>query len=455
MIDAKILIVEDNEDMAFTLSKVLKKEGYQIFSANTGEKGLEIFEQELIDLVLLDLKLPKINGIVVLKRIKDMDNDSIVIMMTAMSDAKPAIEAMKKGAYDYLMKPFELDELKLVVKKALEVHQLKREVVRLRREHEEKNPSDSIYGKSESIDKIRELIKIVAQTPKTTVLIQGESGTGKELVANAIHESSNRVNMPFIKLNCSAIPDNLLESELFGHEKGSFTDAKNMKKGLFELANGGTLFLDEISSMKLELQPKLLRVIESQTFKRIGGVTDIHIDVRLITATNTDLLTLVNNKQFRDDLYYRLKVMEINLQPLRERKEDILILVKLFLENFNKDFNRNVQKLNKETENLLLTYQWPGNIRELKNVIERGVILCQEEQLLPEHLPLELQEGGGRRPASSSKISFGNVSLQEMERYHIMEVLKSVRNNKSKAARILDISRSTLREKLKGYEIPE
>ena len=455
MTDVKILIVEDNEDMAFTLSKVLKKEGYQVFTANTGEKGLEIFEHELIDLVLLDLKLPKINGIVVLKRIKDMDNDSIVIMMTAMSDAKPAIEAMKKGAYDYLMKPFELDELKLVVKKALEVHQLKREVVRLRREHEEKNPLDAIYGKSESIDKIRELIKIVAQTPKTSVLIQGESGTGKELVANAIHESSSRANMPFIKLNCSAIPDNLMESELFGHEKGSFTDAKNMKKGMFELANGGTIFLDEISSMKIELQPKLLRVIESQVFKRIGGVTDIHIDVRVIAATNTDLLTLVNNKQFRDDLYYRLKVMEINLQPLRDRKEDISILVKLFLENFNKDFNRNVQKLNKETENLLLTYQWPGNIRELKNVIERGVILCQGEQLLPEHLPMELQEGGGRSLVSSSQVSFGNVSLQEMERYHILEVLKTVKNNKSKAARILEISRSTLREKLKGYEIPE
>ena len=455
MNDTKILIIEDNEDMVFTLSKVLKKEGYHIYSSNTGEEGLKIFQQELIDLVLLDLKLPKINGIEVLKRIKEMDNDIIAIMMTALNDAKPAIDAMKKGAYDYLMKPFELDELKLVVKKALEVHKLKREVARLKWEHEQNNPLDSIYGSSDTINEIRNLIKIVSETPKTSVLIQGESGTGKELVANAIHESSNRANMPFIKLNCSAIPDNLLESELFGHEKGSFTDAKNMKKGLFELANGGTIFLDEISSMKLELQPKLLRVIETQSFRRIGGVTDINIDVRVITATNTDLLELVKNKNFRDDLYYRLKVMEINLQPLRERTEDILILVKIFIEAFNKDFNRNVQKLDKETEKMLLQYHWPGNVRELKNVIERGVILCQDEKLLPEHLPLELQDGGGKPPISSGKVSLGNVSLQEMEKYHICEVLKSVNGNKSKAARILDISRSTLREKLKGYQLSQ
>ena len=450
MENVKILIVEDNEDLTFTLSKVLKKEGYDVFTANSGEEGIAIFRKEIVDLILLDLKLPKMNGIDVLKQIKDTDSDILVLMMTALTDAKPAIEAMKKGAYDYLMKPFELDELKLVVKKALETHQLKREVARLKRGHESKYPDDTLYGESEAMKEVRNLIQIISETPRTSVLIQGESGTGKELVANAIHYSSSRESQPFIKLNCSAIPDNLLESELFGHEKGAFTDAKTMKKGLFELANGGTIFLDEISSMKLNLQPKILRVIESQTFRRIGGITDIKVDIRVLTAPNSDLGELVKNKDFRDDLYYRLKVMEITIPALRERREDILLFTKLFLQEFNKEFNRNVQKLASETEELLLAYPWPGNVRELKNVIERGVILCQDEILMPETLPIELRQGG--EPMALPKVSMGKVSLQEMEKHHILEVLKLVNGNKSQAARILDISRSTLREKLKSYQ---
>lgn len=447
----KILIVEDNDDLLFTLSKVLKKEGYEIFSAPSGEEGLAIFRKDLIDLVLLDLKLPKIGGIDVLIQMKEIDTDILVLMMTALTDAKPAIEAMKKGAYDYLMKPFELEELKLVVKKALETHQLKREVARLCREHKNQHPNDAIYGETPKIQEVRNLIRIVAKTPKTSILIQGESGTGKELVANAIHYSSRRTNQPFIKINCSAIPDNLLESELFGHEKGAFTDAKTMKKGLFELANGGTIFLDEISSMKLTLQPKILRVIESQMFRRIGGVTDIKIDIRVIAATNANLHELVKKKEFRDDLYYRLKVMEIVLPPLRERLEDILLLMKLFLQEYNKEFNRYIKNFAPEAEELLLEYPWPGNVRELKNVIERGVILCQGESFLPEHLPLELRKGGVTE--ITQRVSLGKVSLQEMEKHHILEVLKSVNGNKSQASRILDISRSTLREKLKSYQV--
>ena len=451
MDNVKILIVEDNEDLSFSLTKVLKKEGYTVMAAGTGEEGVSIFRNELVDLVLLDLKLPKMGGIEVLQQMKEIDSDILVLMMTALTDAKPAIEAMKQGAYDYLMKPFELEELRLVVKKALETHDLKREVARLKRGHQSKYPDDVLYGESKPIKEVRELIHIVAETPRTSVLIQGESGTGKELVANAIHYSSRRSNQPFIKINCSAIPDNLLESELFGHEKGAFTDAKVMKKGLFELANGGTIFLDEISSMKLALQPKILRVIETQTFKRIGGVTDIKIDVRVVAATNTDLNELVKNQEFRDDLYYRLKVMEIYIPALRDRREDILLLTKLFLEEYNKEFNRNVQKLHTKTEELLLAYSWPGNVRELKNVIERGVILCRQNVLVPEHLPIELHEGEELRPVP--KVSMGNVSLQEMEKHHILDVLKSVNGNKSQAARILDISRSTLREKLKNYQL--
>jgi DNA-binding NtrC family response regulator len=451
MDNVKILIVEDNEDLTFSLLKVLKKEGYKVFAANTGEEGVEIFRKELIDIVLLDLKLPKMGGIDVLMKMKESDPDVLILMMTALTDAKPAIEAMKKGAYDYLMKPFELDELKLVVKKALETHKLKREVARLKRGHESRYPNDVLYGESKTMNDIRNLISIVSETPRTSVLIQGESGTGKELVANAIHYSSSRMDQPFIKINCSAIPDNLLESELFGHEKGAFTDAKVMKKGLFELANGGTIFLDEISSMKFSLQPKILRVIESQMFKRIGGVTDIKIDIRVIAATNTNLAELVKNQEFRDDLYYRLKVMEIVIPSLRERSDDILLLAKLFLEEYNKEFNRNVQKLQSKTEELLLSYPWPGNVRELKNVIERGVILCRENVLTADHLPIELRQGGD--PIQAPKASLGRVSLQEMEKHHILEVLNSVNGNKSQAARILDISRSTLREKLKNYQL--
>jgi len=447
----KILVVEDNEDLLFTLRRVLEKEGYKVYGAEDGKEAIEVFQRELIDLILLDLKLPKIGGIDVLIELKEHDPDCIVLMMTGSTDPKPAIEAMKMGAHDYLMKPFELDEVKLVVKKALETHDLKREVARLKRKKKDGNHFDAIYGKSRGIESVKELIRVVATTPKTSVLIDGESGTGKELVANAVHYASSRAGEPFIKLNCAAIPDNLLESELFGFEKGAFTDAKSMKKGLFELANGGTLFLDEISSMKLSLQPKILRVIESQTFRRIGGTGDIKLDIRVIAATNTDLAELVKAKEFRDDLYYRLKVMEIKLPPLRERTDDILMLAKLFIETFNQEFNRQVKRMDEDTERLLLAYRWPGNIRELKNVIERCVILCQGDMLVPDNLPSDLKEGAECVENNSPPMSFGMISLLEMEKHHILDILNKVEGNKSQAARILNISRSTLREKLKAY----
>jgi two-component system, NtrC family, response regulator AtoC len=451
MESANILIIDDNEDLALGIAKALQKEGFKAVSTKTGEEGLLMLRKELVDLVLLDLKLPKMNGIEVLSKAKEMDPDLAVIMMTASTDVKPAIEAMKTGALDYLMKPFEMDEMKLVVRKALEMHQLKIEVARLRREHAKHNPIDTLYGDSPKIKDVRRLIQIVAETPRTSVLIQGESGTGKELVSNAVHFTGSRSAKPYIKINCSAIPDNLLESELFGHEKGAFTDAKMMKKGLFELANGGTIFLDEISSMKLSLQPKLLRVLETQTFRRIGGIADIRIDVRVIAASNSDLGQLVKNKEFRDDLYYRLKVMEIDLPPLRDRREDVMLLAKLFLQEFNKEFNKHVQKFNSKTEELLQRYAWPGNVRELKNVIERSVILTQGDSILPEHLPLELRDIS--KTAQADRPQAKNQSLEEMEKHHITEVLNSVKGNKSQAAKVLNISRSTLREKLKAYGI--
>ncbi len=456
MSKANILIIEDNEDLCQTLADVLRKEGNKVRTAYTGDHGLSILGKDIIDLVLLDIKLPDMNGIQILEEIKDKDPDVLVVMITATTDARPAVDAMKKGAYDYLMKPFELDQLKLVVAKALETHDLKKEVSRLKSQHKDQFPDNELYGESKPMQDLKKLIKIVASTPKTSVLIQGESGTGKELVANAVHNWSARSDKPLIKINCSAIPENLLESELFGHEKGAFTDAKSLKKGIFEMANNGTIFLDEISSMQMSIQPKFLRVLETQAFRRIGGTSDIQIDVRIIAATNRNLEDCVEAQTFREDLYYRLKVMVLNIPPLRDRQEDIMPLAMLFIERNNKEFGKDVRGIAPDASEKMSKYNWPGNVRELKNVIERAVILCQGNELQAEHLPLELQEGVSRLNKSnefSASISSEADSLEEMERRHIINVLHKYNGNKSKTARMLNISRSTLREKMKNYGI--
>jgi len=455
MSQANLLIVEDNEDLCQTLADVLRKGGHKVRTAFTGKHALSILKNDIIDLVLLDIKLPDINGIKILKEIKETDPDILVIMITATTDARPAVDAMKMGAYDYLMKPFELDQLKLVVAKALENQSLKREVSRLKSQRKEQFPDNELFGDTKPMRELKKLIKIVAATPKTSVLIQGESGTGKELVANAVHNWSARKDKPLIKINCSAIPENLLESELFGHEKGAFTDAKNLKKGIFEMANNGTIFLDEISSMQMSIQPKFLRVLETQSFRRIGGTSDIQIDVRIIAATNRNLEECVQQQTFREDLYYRLKVMVLNVPTLRERPEDIIPLAMLFIERNNKEFGKEVTGISAQAQEKMIKYRWPGNVRELKNVIERAVILCTGDQLKSEHLPLELQDGVSNISVSSQFSTFTGAedSLEEMEKRHIMHVLKKYNNNKSKTARMLNISRSTLREKMKNYGI--
>ncbi|RME01072.1 MAG: sigma-54-dependent Fis family transcriptional regulator, partial [Calditrichaeota bacterium] len=391
MSKANLLVVEDNVDLCETLADVFRKVDYHVQTAFSAEQAEVILRRDLIDLVLLDLKLPGANGLHVLTKIKEIDPDILVIMITAITNAQPAVEAMKMGAYDYLMKPFELDEVKLVVNKALETQRLKREVSRLRRQQKGQFPDNEMYGDSAVMQEVKKLIKIVAETPRTPVLIEGESGTGKELVANAIHRWSARAEKPMVKINCAAIPENLLESELFGHEKGAFTDARSMKKGMFEMANMGTIFLDEISSMKLSLQPKLLRVLETQTFRRIGGTADIQIDVRIIAASNQNLEAMVKEGEFREDLLYRLKVMVIKLPPLRERREDIIPLANIFLDRNNKEFNKFIQGISDSARDLLQSYSWPGNIRELKNVMERAAILCTDTLIQPEHLPGELR----------------------------------------------------------------
>lgn len=470
--EANILIVEDNEDICLVIADNLRKAGHRVKTVFNGEDALSLLHKNIFDLMLLDIRLPNKDGMQVLKEAHEIDPDLLVVMITAHGTIQSAVEAMKAGAYDFLMKPFELDELRLVVAKALETQKLKREVNQLRRKQQNsKYPDDAIFSNHPKMQEVKGMIKIVAETPRTSVLIQGESGTGKELVANAVHNWSARREKQLVKINCSAIPEHLLESELFGHEKGAFTDAKTLKKGMFELANGGTLFLDEISSMKLSLQPKLLRVLETQRLRRIGGTIDLGIDVRIIAATNQDLQECVQEGLFRADLYYRLKVMVINLPPLRDRASDILLLTKLFIERNNKEFNKNITGLSAEAEQLLQTYPWPGNVRELKNVIERAVILCRNSKIQAEHLPMELRSTDSTQipvspvskqstapeatppPQPQPEATSEPLSLQDIERKHILATLKRFGGNKSKAARVLNISRSTLREKLKLYGI--
>jgi len=447
-----ILVVDDDEVMRQTLSDVLRKRGYTVSTAETGGQTISSIKKQLFDLILLDIRLPDMDGLDVLKRIKEIESDLMVIVMTAYSDVQTAVMAIKSGAYDYIDKPFELEELKILIQKALETQSLKNEIRRLRRQGGERHQDIEIFGNSPLIKNVIELIEMISQTPRTSVLIQGESGTGKELAANAIHYRSKRVNNPLMKINCSAIPENLLETELFGYEKGAFTDAKGMKKGLFELTNGGTVFLDEISEMKSFLQTKLLRVLENQSFMRVGGEREINVDVRIIAATNKNLSALVNAGQFRKDLYYRLKVMVIEMPPLRERREDILLLANMFIEENNKELGKSVMGISGAAREYLINYGWPGNVRELKNIIERAMILSNGNEILPDHLPIELRKSQlddiGDRTSDVA-----DLTLETIEKKHIKDVLMMMDGNKSRAARMLGISRSTLREKLKKYAI--
>ena len=446
-----ILIVEDEDVMRKTLSEVFARKGFQVASSATGKKALEILKSQKIDLALLDIRLPDISGLDVLDELQRSDDDVTVIVMTAYPDVETAISAMKAGAYDYINKPFELEELKLLVDRALENMNLQNEVELFH--YEKRNEALlKMIGDSPAFMQVKEFINIVSQTPKTSVLIVGETGTGKELVANAIHTGSARKDKPFIKINCSAIPDNLIESELFGYEKGAFTDARQSKKGLFELANGGTIFLDEMGEMDVGLQAKLLQVLEYQTFRKLGGTRDISVDVRVVAATNRNLEDMVREKKFREDLYYRLKVMYVYLPPLRERNGDIIPLVECFIGLNNTNLGKRISGVSPAARDILVRYQWPGNLRELKNIIERGVILAQGDKLEPVHLPHELLAGGLTSPLQETAVR-KDMPLEEVEKEHIIHVLQASAGNKSQAARVLGISRLTLREKLKKYEV--
>ena len=449
----KLLVVDDEHLIRWSLEQNLKKQGYEVVTAGSGEDALRLVREEQPDLVLLDIQLPGISGIDVLKKIKDHDDDIIVIMVTANSGLENAVNAMRLGAYDYISKPFNLDELSIIVKKALETSDLKQEVVRLRTETK-KNGPPNIIGESRQIKYLMEVLDKVARSEASTVLVQGESGTGKELVAKWIHYSSNRADKPFIAINCAAVPATLLESELFGHEKGAFTDAKASKKGLFELADGGTVFLDEIGDMEMGMQAKLLRFLEDRSFRRIGGSRVFTVDVRIISATNKDVQKSIEEKTFRNDLYYRLQVIPIYLPSLRERKEDIVLLATHFISLFNKDFNKKIQGIDVMAVRILTDYSWPGNVRELKNVIERAIILGNDETLLLENLPLEIVAKTSPQssvPASSFRLPPEGIDIEEVEKELIRQALEITEWNQSKAAKKLNLGIDAFRYRMKKF----
>jgi len=443
----KILVIDDEERMCWALDRALSHEGYQVVTATRGLKGIDLAKETEPSMVILDLKMPDIDGIEVLKELK-ISNPSIpVIMITAHVTIDTAIEAMKIGATDYITKPFKLEELKVHVKQALHLLNLENQVDFLRQELG-KNYG-KIVGQSEAMKEIALLIQQVAKTG-ATVLITGESGTGKEVAAVEIHQASNRADKPFVAVNCAALPEQLLESELFGHEKGAFTGATSKKKGRFEIADKGTLFLDESGEMPLSMQAKLLRVLQERCFERVGGTETIHVDVRVIATTNVDLIKAISNGAFREDLYYRLNVMHIVMPPLRSRKEDIPLLVNHFLEKFDPSRSK---KISAEAMKILTRYNWPGNIRELQNVIERALIVCQGTEIQPVHFPKELLNSLEETSKPMINLTEGGFSLEELEKHLILKALEKHNNNQTKVAKYLGISRPTLLYRLKKYGI--
>jgi len=450
-----ILIVDDEKTIRWSLSEALQESGYDVVEAETAERGTKMFRSKQPDLVLLDMKLPDGAGLDVLKIIRGEDGSIPVIMMTAYGEVETAVESMKCGAYDFILKPYALEKLRITIANALENQRLRSEVSYTRSRSTGKTGFDQFIGQSPAMMEIFDKIRKIGKSRANTILITGESGSGKELVARAIHASSYDEPRPFMEINCASVPETLLESELFGHEKGAFTDAKMRKKGLVELAEGGTLFLDEIGEMGITLQSRLLRVLENKTFRRVGGVKELSINTRIVSATNRDLQEAIDEKAFRKDLYYRLKVIPLHIPPLRDRKEDIPLIVNHFIDRFNRELGKRVKPAARELLEWLMRYEWPGNVRELKNVIERSMLLDAEEELLVEYLPPEIRGKGDVVPtvrSASVLESFMPVTLREVERGQIERTLTQTKGNKSRAATILGISRQTLREKIKTFE---
>ncbi len=470
----KVLIVDDEKLVRWSLRQKCEEWGYHVLEADNGSAALRVAHNESPDLVLLDVRLPDASGIEVLEQLKKSGDARAVIMITADPQLEDVKTALKLGAYDFVGKPLDFDELAVAVKNALETTRLRSEVESLRGEMRRRTGYHNVIGVSQKMSDLLGFVNKIAASEATTILVQGESGTGKDLIAKAIHYQSRRGEKPFVAINCSAIPETLMEAELFGHERGAFTDAKAMKKGLFEMADGGTLFLDEIGELSPLLQAKLLRVLEDQVIRRVGGVRDMQVDVRVIAASNRDLERAVRENTFRQDLYYRLAIISIFLPPLRERKEDILPLVEFFISRYNRKFRKNVTGISDETRKLMMKYDWPGNVRELKNAVERAMILEEDTQLNPAYLPFAVakqhsaltafetssgQNGGGSagkelpdgRSLPKLEIPEGGTSLEEVERELVELAMSQANGNQTHAARLLDISRDALRYKLKKF----
>jgi len=444
-----ILVIDDEKNVRGLLAKILSQDQLDVHTAGTGAEGLQLADEVDPDVILLDLRLPDADGIDLLKTLKARRPDTAVIIITAFGQIPSVVEAMKHGATDYLEKPFEpLEKLRLAVGRVLDEVKARREIHRLHQLQARQYGADRIIGDSEATRQLRQMIRQLAQSEAQTILILGESGTGKELVAKGLHYEGPRRDYPFMEVNCAAITDTLFESEIFGHEKGSFTDAKATKKGLMELADRGTLLLDEVSEMSLGSQAKLLRSLQERVVRRVGGIRDIKVDVRIIAATNRALETLAKEGKFREDLFYRLNVIPISIPPLRARREDLLALARHFLLELNSTFHKTIRGFTPETERLLLDYAWPGNVRELKNLIERLVILSTSEWIEAPHLPPPFGVPAASPALVQAPTEFG--TLAEMERTYILQAVQRAKGNKSMAAKVLGISRQTLRKKLEG-----
>jgi DNA-binding NtrC family response regulator len=451
----RVLAVEDEALIRWSLRQKFEERGYRVTEAADGKSALAALENGIHDLIMLDYRLPDMTGLDVLRKLREMDTDAVVIMMTAYSTIESAVEAIKLGAFDYITKPFQMDHLMLTVDKALATTQLRREVRELRRHLQQEFGIDSIIGQHPTMLALFDMIRQVARAGVSTVFLRGDTGTGKDLVARVIHHTSDRTAAPFVNITCTALSESLLESELFGHERGAFTDAKMQKKGLFELADGGTVFLDEVGDMPAALQAKLLRFLEERRFRRVGGTKEIGVDVRVIGATNRDLEKAIEEGKFRRDLMYRLNVVTIYLPPLRARGDDVRLLTQHFVMRYAREFKKPITGVSDDAYQRLYHYSWPGNVRELRNVIERAVLLCKDETVRGEDIVL------GRAEMQSSEWDIENFTLppegfdfdklRKLESHLLRQALARTNNNQTQAARLLNLSRDRLRYRLQKH----
>ncbi|MCH7808160.1 MAG: sigma-54-dependent Fis family transcriptional regulator [Planctomycetes bacterium] len=444
----RVLIIEDEKLIRWSLRQKFEARGYYVAEAETGAAGLEALHGSPFDLILLDYKLPDMTGLDVLRKVRAVDNDVVVIMMTAFSSIEHAVDAMKLGAYDYVSKPFEMDQLLRTTDKALETTKLRREVRELRQHMQEAYGADRIIGESPPMVELYRVLERIAQSSSSTLFLRGDSGTGKDLIARVIHYNSDRAGKPFMNITCTALSETLLESELFGHEKGAFTDAKSTKRGLFELADGGTIFLDEVGDMPPKLQAKLLRFLEERTFRRVGGTSEINVDVRVIAATNRNIEKAIEDGAFRSDLLYRLNVVPIYIPPLRERGDDIKLLAQYFITRFAREFKKPVSGIDEAVYRKLSLYPWPGNVRELRNAAERAVLLLTGDTITTDDIMLGRPESDQSPGKTGFTLPAEGIDLRELEDDLLRQALARTKNNKTRAAKLLRLSRDAFRYRL-------